>query len=72
MVTITCDVCKRVKQKDEEWILGFDPDVDAPYAVRRSPTFLVQWDSARIFDAGAVHLCSEDCEQEYLCKANAA
>jgi len=43
MVTITCDVCKRVKQKYEERLLGFDPDVDAPYAVRCSPTFLVQW-----------------------------
>jgi hypothetical protein len=72
MVTITCDVCKRVKQRDQEWILGFDPDADVTYAVRHSPTFLTVWDSARIFEAGAIHLCSEECEQEYLCKAQVA
>jgi hypothetical protein len=77
MVTITCDVCRRHKPQPEEraqedWLLGYDLQVETPISVSRSVRFLDRWDSRRAIELGAIHLCSERCRQEYVKGAKAA
>jgi hypothetical protein len=78
MVTITCDVCKGKKDTNskklnaEEWILGYDLQVESPNAVQRSIRFLDRWDDRRVLELGAIHLCSEGCREKYLKRSKAA
>ncbi len=76
MVVITCDVCGAklpdVLRAGEEWILGYDLQVESPSSVHRSIRFLPQWDSTRVMELGAIHLCSLECRDRYLEKSKAA
>ena len=68
MVTIECDACrkKRPQEAAEEWILGYDLEVESRSGVSRSVRFLDRWDDRRILELGAIHLCSEECREKYL------
>ena len=78
MVRITCDACKAVKtaphkrRGKEEWILGYDLQADTAGGSAHVVRFLQHWDDARIQELGSIHLCSEQCKQDYLRKAKAA
>jgi hypothetical protein len=77
MVVITCDVCRGKKPTDvipnaEEWILGTDLEVETTRSLRRQLTFYDRWDDRRVLELGAIHLCSEECRQEYIDKSKAA
>lgn len=73
MVQISCDTCKAVKPSKEtvginvpEWILGYDLQTETPRSVQRSIRFLDHWDDRRALDLGTIHLCSEQCREEYV------
>ena len=74
MVTIKCDVCKRTRPQgsDEEWILGYDLEVESKSGITRSVRFLDRWDDRRILELGAIHLCCEQCRDEYLKRSRMA
>jgi hypothetical protein len=77
MVVITCDVCRGKKPTEaipgaEEWTLGTDLEVETTRSLRRQLTFYDRWDDRRVLELGAIHLCSEECRQEYIDKSKAA
>ena len=70
MVRICCDVCKKEKgsgrEATDQWILGYDLEVESKMGVHRSITFLDRWYDMRVLELGAIHLCSETCKDKYL------
>jgi hypothetical protein len=69
MMKITCDNCgaETTESADMgEWILGYDLLVEAPHAVRRAIRFWDHWDTNRVTELGAIHLCSAKCRDQYL------
>ena len=74
MIKITCDNCggERPERSATEWILGYDIEMESPNAVQRSLRFLDRWDSRRVLEFGAIHLCSEECKAEYRAGSKAA
>jgi hypothetical protein len=73
MVRISCDACGRVKTTaDHEWISGYDLQVETRAGLRRSVHFLTHWNDARVFELGAIHLCSKKCRDKYLEASKAA
>ena len=71
MVNITCDVCgkkkpTRPKNPAEEWLLGYDLQVESETGLLHSVRFLDHWDDRRVLELGAIHLCSEKCMDKYL------
>ena len=78
MVKITCDVCGKVKPSlstrvaQNGWILGYDLEIENANALQRSLRFLNRWDNARALELGAIHLCSQECKDDYINKARAA
>ena|SRR5215510_5732752 len=65
MLRYECDNCKKLKGKDDEWILGFAAENIGVKAARREITFLSQWNEDEAVDWLAVHFCSENCKQDY-------
>jgi hypothetical protein len=49
----------------QEWILGYDIEIESPNSVQRSLRFLDAWDNRRVLEFGAIHLCCEQCKAEY-------
>jgi len=76
MIKITCDNCDAERPErlpvGEEWILGYDIEMESPNAVQRSLRFLDRWDDRRVMEFGAIHLCCEECKAEYRKSAAAA
>ena len=67
MVKISCDVCGRVKKHaDQQWMLGYDLQVETTTGLHRTLQFLDRWNDWRILEFGAIHLCSEKCRDIYL------
>ncbi len=72
MVTITCDACGAERPQPEEiisdgdWILGYDLQSETANAVSRSIRFVDRWDDRRVLELGAIHLCCNECKQNYL------
>ncbi len=77
MVVITCDICKAKKSLDQipggsEWVLGTDLEVETARSLRRQLTFFDRWDDRRVLELGSIHLCSEECRQDYIERSKAA
>ena len=73
MVRISCDVCGRVKKPaDQQWILGYDLEVETRSGLHRTVQFLDRWYDRRAPEFGAIHLCSEKCRENYLEESRAA
>jgi hypothetical protein len=72
MVTVKCDVCGAEWQRGEEWILGHDLAAETPTSVQRAIRFLDHWDGRRVLELGSLHLCSEECRDDYLRRARVA
>jgi hypothetical protein len=66
MVRYECDFCRRLKQQDEAWILGFAAENIGVTAARREVTILPHWDESRAPAYLAVHFCCEQCRQNYM------
>lgn len=66
MLRYECDFCHRLKEKGESWILGFAAENIGVTARKREVTILPQWDELRAVGYLAVHLCSEQCRQNYM------
>ncbi|MGE5206999.1 MAG: hypothetical protein ACM3PW_15400 [Chlamydiota bacterium] len=66
MLRYECDFCRRLKQKDEGWILGFAAENIGVTAARCEVTILPHWDEVRAVDYLAVHFCCERCRQKYM------
>ena len=78
MIEISCDSCGKVKPVAEsitngnEWVLGYDLEVQSPNALQRSMRFLERWDNRRVLELGAIHFCSAACKDKYINAAKAA
>jgi hypothetical protein len=79
MVEISCDSCGKVKPVIEavgnghnEWVLGYDLEIQSPNALQRSMRFLERWDNRRVLELGAVHFCSVACKDKYINAARVA
>ncbi len=66
MLRYECDDCRRLKQKNEDWILGFAAENIGARAARREITFLPKWEEARAVEWLAVHFCSDPCKHHYM------
>jgi hypothetical protein len=66
MIRITCDTCGKVKHGGQpQWIMGYDLQFSNTRAVGRSLSFFDRWEDSRLFERGAVHLCSLECKYSY-------
>ena len=78
MIEISCDSCGKVKPVAEstananEWVLGYDLEVQSTNALQRSMRFLERWDNRRVLELGAIHFCSVACKDKYINAAKAA
>ena len=78
MIEISCDSCGKVRPVAEsvsngnEWVLGYDLEVQSPNALQRSMRFLERWDNRRVLELGAIHFCSAACKDKYINAAKAA
>jgi hypothetical protein len=78
MIKITCDMCDKVRPQldgrvaNDSWILGYDLEVENSNALQRSLRFLPRWDNVRVMDLGSIHICSEECKDQYIKEARAA
>jgi hypothetical protein len=79
MIEISCDSCGRVKPVVEsatnghnEWVLGYDLEMQSANALQRSMRFLDHWDNRRVMELGAIHFCSVGCKDKYINAAKAA
>lgn len=72
MLQYICEVCRKVKSENQEWILAFDVQVEGQQVMSRSLVFANGWDEQRAIDWSAVHLCSEACKQKYIKLTHAA
>src|SRR5260370_41156466 len=65
MLRYECDNCQKLKEKSQEWILGFAAENIGAKAARREITFFSQWNEDEAVDWLAVHFCSERCKEDY-------
>jgi len=78
MIEISCDSCGKVRPVAEsattgnEWVLGYDLEVQSPNALQRSMRFLERWDNRRALELGAIHFCSATCKDKYINAAKVA
>ena len=72
MLQYVCEVCRKVKPENQEWILGFDVQVEGERVMKRSLVFADGWDEKRAIEWSAIHLCSETCKQKYMKLTRAA
>jgi hypothetical protein len=79
MVEISCDTCGKVKpvaaslgNGHNEWVLGYDVEMQSPNALQRSMRFLERWDDRRVLELGSIHFCSDACKEKYISSAKAA
>jgi hypothetical protein len=77
MVTITCDSCGKQKKNEsvgngENWVLGYDLEVETPNSLNHSVRFLDRWDDRRVLELGAIHFCSIKCRDKFLNRARVA
>lgn len=68
MLQYVCDNCAAVKDEKDDWILGFAADRLGVRAARREVTISPLWDENRAVQWFAIHLCSEECRDEYLAR----
>ena len=66
MLRFACDWCDRLKEADEEWILGYAAENLGVTAARREVTVLSNWDRERAVHPFAVHFCSEEHKNNYM------
>jgi hypothetical protein len=66
MLRFACEWCKRLKEPDEKWVLGFAAENLGVTASRREVTILSQWDPDRSVHPFAVHFCSIEHKDKYM------
>ncbi len=66
MLLFSCDSCQRIKNPDENWIVGFAADTMGVTSATREVTILDAWSGARAVDPLAVHFCSVACKDKYV------
>lgn len=67
MVEVICDNCGAVKKGNREWILGFNWMTRSQFtrSTRRLIRFIDHWYSRHALEPGAIHLCSQQCKEQY-------
>lgn len=70
MGEIICDNCGAVKKSNREWILGNKQEKRSLRvgSFRKVIRFFDRWYSRLATEAGAIHLCSAECKEEYARK----
>src|SRR5215510_1706665 len=66
MVRFECDTCKRLKDPNEAWILGFAAENIGVISARREIEIATAWDPLRAVERLAVHFCSDSCRAQYM------
>ena len=66
MVVYKCDLCGRLKDPKQTWILGFAAENIGLTQARREVAIASKWDEAKAVDWLAVHFCSQDCKERYM------
>jgi hypothetical protein len=66
MVRYQCDGCRKLKEDDEVWLLGFAAESIGVAAARREVVIASSWDENRAVEFLAVHFCSEACRMAYM------
>ena len=66
MLRYACDWCKRLKEPEEAWILGYSAESVGTVAARREVTVVSGWDRERAVHPFAVHFCSVEHKDNYV------
>jgi len=66
MVVYKCDLCGRLKDPKETWVLGFAAENIGVTQARREIAIATKWDEAKAVDWLAVHFCSLECKERYM------
>jgi hypothetical protein len=66
MLRFACDWCKRLKEPEEDWILGYSAEMVGAVAARREVTVLSDWSREQAVHPFAVHFCSVDHKDKYV------
>jgi len=65
MVRFQCDTCGRLKEENENWILGRAAENIGVTSTRREISIASVWERGRAVERLAVHFCSDDCRAKY-------
>ena len=66
MVRFQCDTCERLKEENENWILGFAAENIGVTSARREISIADAWERSGAVEHLAVHFCSDDCRAKYV------
>lgn len=66
MIEFACDWCKRLKEPEEVWILGYAAEAIGVTSARREMNVSSSWDRERAVHPLAVHFCSEEHKDNYI------
>jgi hypothetical protein len=66
IVEYICNVCRKRKEADQNWRLGFEKTIPTGSGVEKEIVVLHTWDEKWAQEPNALHFCSEQCEQKYL------
>ena len=68
MIQFVCDTCGAIKEPSEAWVLGLAAEAVGAVSGRREVTILLTWDRTNSIHPLAVHLCSIQCQEEYMAR----
>jgi len=66
MVRFECETCKRLKEPNETWILGFAAENIGVISARREIEIADAWNPMKACEPLAVHFCSDKCRAQYM------
>ena len=68
MIAFICDSCGKVKEPEQDWILGLAAESLGAVSARREVNILSRWANAQAVHPLAVHFCSDRCKDKYMKK----
>ncbi|HEY6347882.1 MAG TPA: hypothetical protein VI636_00590 [Candidatus Angelobacter sp.] len=66
MVRFQCDTCGKLKEENENWILGLAAENIGVTSARREISIADAWERSRAVERLAVHFCSDSCRAKFV------
>ena len=66
MVCFQCDTCGKLKEENENWILGLAAENIGVTSARREISIADAWERSRAVSLLAVHFCSDSCRAKFV------
>lgn len=66
MVRFQCDTCGKLKEENQNWVLGLAAENIGVTSARREISIADAWDRTRAVELLAVHFCSDPCRAKFV------